>query len=267
MVSVSIIAMIVAIMIPSVRSMRKSYESTGATSMINSALASARAIAIKEHKYAGIRFQLEYAPNKKLFERSQYMVFIVSDLENVLGITGGFKAVQGLKPMKLPGEKLILDLAVRTNYKTNPVVDYPDPNQRRINDDQWLDEEKEVIDATSFSIIFSPSGRLVTQNVRMRNKEGIYRPDNGNSAEYTGDIFNSPSNIENYKMGLLVQDDYGEDGLGAERSKNEFCEISKEKLRPLYEKGQAWSEYLDPSLKLVESVYINAYTGEIIKNQ
>ncbi|MHC4756688.1 MAG: prepilin-type N-terminal cleavage/methylation domain-containing protein, partial [Planctomycetota bacterium] len=54
-VVIAVVALLVGISIPAVRALRGSFESEGGTKvMINAALSAARAIAAKEHNYAGV---------------------------------------------------------------------------------------------------------------------------------------------------------------------------------------------------------------------
>ena len=82
------------------------------------------------------------------------MIFIVQDPEI---LAWGFRAVEGIKPIKLPGSVGVMDLYTAGNF---------------VSDDSYIDEPNEVTDATSFSIIFSPSGKLVIHDVRVRNRDG-----------------------------------------------------------------------------------------------
>ncbi|MHC4676942.1 MAG: hypothetical protein ACYTBZ_31040, partial [Planctomycetota bacterium] len=104
-----------------------------------------------------------------------------------------------------------------------------------------------------------PSGKLVIHNVRVRNRDGLFRPLNPNDS--MDDIFNSPENIADYNTGMFVQDDYAEQGLGEESSRSSFIIYEEDKFRQAYERGQAWSDYL---IKLVPE-YINPYTGTMIE--
>ena len=100
MISLVVIAMLVVISIPATRSFRDSLESTSVRGMINSIIASARAIAAKEQKYAGVRFQQD--PNG-----FQYAIFILHDTSLS---AYGFGAIEGLKPMKFPKTFAVMDL-------------------------------------------------------------------------------------------------------------------------------------------------------------
>ena len=89
-VVVAIIALLTALGLPAINSLRRSFESgSGAKSMISAALSSARAIAAKEQRYAGVRFELDFHDN-------QYMIFIIHDPEST-GLSNGFRALEGQK--------------------------------------------------------------------------------------------------------------------------------------------------------------------------
>jgi hypothetical protein len=228
--------------------------------MISAALSTARAIAAKEQRYAGIRFQQNLAGN-------QYMVFIVHDFERT-GLNPGFRAVEGLKPIKLPESLGVMDLMVRINHGTHwtdaedllneplQMAHLDDANPQNFGPDR---KNKFITDTSSFSIVFSPSGKLITRDVRMRNRDGIYQPNNGLSNKVSMDgIFNSPDNITNYGVGMFIQDDYAELGLGAESSRNRFVIYDKTQFDKLNAAGRF--NYLSS----LELVYINRYTGTII---
>ena len=253
-------SLLVAFGLPVMRMIRESFESkTGGKSMISAALSSARAIAAKEQHYAGIRFQRDSNGN-------QYMIFIIHDFEKT-GLNPGFRAVQNLKPTKLPDSMGVMDLMVRINHGTNwtdaeDPLDEPlnavyldDTNPQNFGPDQ---KNRYITDTSSFSIVFSPSGKLIMRDVRIRNRDGIYQPDNGLANKRTMDsVFNSPQNITN-GVGKFVQDDYAELGLGAESSRNGF--VIYDTIR--FNKLNAIERF--NYLSNLEPVYINPYTGTII---
>jgi len=260
-VVIATIALLAVFGLPAVRMLLKSFESgSGAKSMISAALSSARAIAAREQRYAGIRFQQDLAGN-------QYMVFIVHDF-NKTGLNPGFRVVEGLKPIKLPENLRVMDLAVRINHGTH-WTDAEDPRDEPLKVN-YLDDtsplnlgpdqrNKYITDTSSFSIVFSPSGKLVMRDVRVRNRDGIYQPDNGVSGKVSlDDIFNSERNIRNYNVGLFIQDDYAELGLGAESSRSRFIIYDKTQFNKLDARGRF--NYLNS----LEVIYINPYTGTII---
>jgi len=260
-VVIATISLLVAFGLPAVRVFLKSFESRGGgRSMISAALSSARAIAAKEQHYAGIRFQQDLAGN-------QYMVFIVHDFEKT-GLNPGFRAVEGLKPIKLPESLGVMDLMVRINHGTHwtdaedlldealKVAYLDDTNPQNFGPDQ---KNRFITDTSSFSIVFSPSGKLIMRDVRVRNRDGIYQPNNDLSGKVSMDgIFNSPDNITNYGVGMFIQDDYAELGLGAESSRNRF--VIYDKIR--FDKLDAGKRF--NYLSSLELVYINPYMGTII---
>jgi prepilin-type N-terminal cleavage/methylation domain-containing protein len=260
-VVIAIISLLVAFGLPVMRVIRESFESkTGGKSMISAALSSARAIAAKEQHYAGIRFQRDSAGN-------QYMISIIHDFENT-GLNPGFRAVENLKPIKLPESLGVMDLMVRSNHGTNwtdaeDLLNEPlnaayldDTNPQNLGPDQ---KNRYITDTSTFSIVFSPSGKLIMRGVRVRNRDAIYQPNNGAPNKVSMDtVFNSPYNIITSGVGTFIQDDYAELGLGAESSRNSF--VLYDKIR--FDKLDAGARY--DYLSSLEQVYINPYTGTII---
>jgi len=258
---VATIALLLGLGLPAVRALLHSFESgSGARSTINAALAGARAIAAREQRYAGIRFQEDSAGD-------QYMVFIVHDFDKT-GLSPGFRAVEGAKPIKLPEGTGVADMMVRTNRGASSAaaaapLDEPlaaahldDTNQQNFAPDG---KNNYVRDTSSFSIVFSPSGQLVTRTVRVRNRDGVYQPDNGTPGKSSADdIFNSPGNIANYSVGMLIQDDYANLGLGAEPSRHRFVLYDKSRFDQLDAQGRV--NYLGS----LTFIYINPYTGTMI---
>lgn len=241
-VVISAVALLTILSLPALRTFLNSFTFSGsARPMISAALSSARAIAAREQSYAGIRFQKAYGPND--LQAPQYMIFIVHEEPSKMrGLTIGFRAVEGLQPIRLPDSVGVMDLKINGNDNlVDPVI----------NDD--------LLDTTTFSIIFSPSGKLVIHEVRVRNRDGYYQPDNGGTKVSMDDIFNSPVNIALYKTGMFVQDDYAELGLGAEPSRNNFI-IYDRNIFDQLDEGSRYKDYLAD----LQRIYINPYTGTII---
>ena len=260
-VVIATIALLVGLGVPAVRAFLNSFESqSGARSMISAALASARAVAAKEQRYAGVRFQKAYQP-AGLLKARQYMIFIVHDPDpepNGTDLANGFRAVEGLKPIKLPDSVGVMDFKYRPDS-------FPPSGDGTLDDDSEISNLNVFRDTTAFSIIFSPSGKMVIHDVRVRNRDG--RRDISSPRSYD-DVFNKKADVE-AGIGMFYQDDYypvyaatDNLGLGLEPSRRSFIIYEKEKFRRAYEKGRAWSDYLR---KLVpEMIYINPYTGTII---
>jgi prepilin-type N-terminal cleavage/methylation domain-containing protein len=267
LVAIAIIALLVAAAIPSARALRSSYESTGAEAMISSAFASARAIAAKEHNYAGVRFQKAWQADN---DGPQYMIFIVSeDPANMSGLTIGYRAVEGLKPIKLPTNMIVMDL----KYGAGGTTTYDISGWANLNSD-WntgILSSAEFCDTTTFSVIFSPTGKLIIQDVRVRNKNGVT-----NNTSYD-ETFNVESNVTAANpIGMFIQDDYTYPtsftvagstfgvGLHKEQSRSSFVICDKEKLKNAKSNTGAvdrWFSYL----KNLPVVHINQYTGTMIE--
>ncbi len=245
-VVVAAVALLTVLGLPAIRAFFNSLVSKGPTkAMISAALSSARATAIKERHYAGIRFQKAYDPKGPL-DAPQYMILIVHDFDKT-GLADGFRAVEGIEPIRLPEAVGVMDL----RYRTNSIAKYS--GDAPIVEDDDIDEPNELRDTTTFSIIFSPSGKLVIHDVRVRNRD-----DKTNSKD---DIFNTKLNVEDEKIAMFYQDDYTDLGLGQEASRNRFIIYERDKFRMAYEKGLAWSDYLQN----LDAIYINPYVGTIIE--
>jgi len=253
-VVIAVMALLAVFGLPAIRALINSFESeAGAKAMISAGLASGRAIAASQHHYAGIRFQKAYDPNDPdLLNAPQYMIFIVHDF-GATGLAPGFRAVKGIKPIKLPDSLGVMDL----RYRTNPDPQYSGDSP--IDEDDDIDGFKEVRDTTTFSIIFSPSGKLLLHDVRVRNRDGER---DSSSTESYDDIFNKDEKVE-AEEAMFYQDDYADLGLGQESSRGKFIIYDRVKFRQAYERGRAYSEYLED---LADSmIHINPYTGTMIK--
>ena len=239
-VVIGIIALLVGLGVPAGRAFLASFETeSGAKSMISAALASARAVAAKEQRYAGIRFQQNLNGN-------QYMLFIVHDPE--IGAYF-FRAAEGLKPIKLPDSVGVMDL----RYRTNPIPRYS--GDEPVDEDSDINNAARLRDTTTFSIVFSPSGKLVVHDVRIRNRNGK----TDDSSE--DDVFNTLTKITDpiNPAGMFIQDDDTSLGLGQESSRRSFVIYDRaqfEKVNP----NSRWSDYL----RHLDIIYINPYTGTII---
>ena len=256
---IAIIVLLVAIGVPAAREVLESFESSvGVRHLISSALGSARAIAASQQKYAGLRFQQDLDGN-------QYMIFIVHD-EPATNLAYGFRAVGGYKPMKLPRSVGVMDLKLvsRTYYGTGELEIADDIV---INHDDLIDELEEINETTTFSIIFSPAGKLVTHLIWVRNKDGI--PDStgeiGNDSD--DEVFNKKDVVDTGDA-MFYQDDYSgsptaqypdELGFGPERSRNNFVVYNKREFESVDTESR-WTDYL----QYLEVVYVSPYTGQII---
>jgi len=262
---IATIALLVGFGLPAVRSLIHSFESEdGTRSMIGAALGSARAMAVKNQRYAGIRFQKKCTsldpanPLDRVADAPQYMIFIIhEEPRKMKGLTVGFRAVEGLEPVKLPDTIGVIDLS-------------------QVTGDDEIDEAVELNDAAGFSILFSPAGKLVVHDVRTRNRDGVYQPERASddpSAADTSldDIFNSVENIipdtdsAADRVGAFLQDDYPDWGLDKEASRTSFVIYENQRLRAAFATKTAWSEYLSLLPDKAE-VYVSPYTGALVSS-
>jgi len=255
---VATVALLVGLAMPAVRALVDSFQSKGGTqSIIHAALSAARTMAVTHQRYVGVRFQKACRSNdpanplQGLLDAPQYMVFIVHEERKVLGLAEGFRALEGHEPMKLPDTIGVMDLT-------------------KVGSDADIDEPRELSDATTFSIVFSPSGKLLIRDVRARNRNG-YPDTSANTDVSRDDIFNKKAQVD-AGVGLLYQDDYvGETasaypdlGLGKEGSCTSFILYDRQSLRRGYEKGRAWTECL--RALSTDVVYVSPYTGDLISS-
>lgn len=248
-VVVAVIALLVTIGLPAIRAFYGAFESEGSVrGLVSAGFAAARATAASQQRYAGIRFQKAHNPDDpEQLEASQYMIFIVHDFGRT-GRANGFRVVEGIKPIKLPETIGLMDSTlIRENINL---------------DANWEPSGlQELNDLTSFSIIFSPSGKMIMHDVRVRNRDGAPKwPDFLDNSQ--DDVFNTQSRVTDpdNPVGMFIQDDYPSLGLAEEQSRNSFIIYDRKEFKHAYEENEPYSSYLE---RLVP-IYINAYTGTII---
>ena len=164
------------------------------------------------------------------------MIFIINEEPGKMGgLTIGFRAVEGMEPIKLPDSVGVMDLRIRTNWGTET-----DPNDEPIaTHNDRINDPRELRDTTTFSIIFSSSGRLIMEDVRVRNKDGA------TSNTSHDDIFNTQTNVENNSnRGMFYQDDYAGLGLGQEMGRNSFIIYDTNILKKT-KTANRWNDYLE----------------------
>jgi len=227
--TIVIIVILTVVALPAINAFFDSMSSSGsAEAMISAALSNARAMAISRQRYVGVRFQKIYETRGPLFA-DQYMIFIVND--TTIGAYA-FCAINGMKPVKLQGNIGAIDLYLGSVSDQQISNGISDPNLFN--------------DASTFSIVFSPSGHLVIHKQRAVRKSA------------NDDVFNfeaavsSPTN----PVGMFVVD-------GANELSRRSCIIYDTKeFRRAYEQEIPYSGYLQS----VAPVYINPYTGTLISS-
>ncbi len=270
LVVMAVIALLVLIAIPAINAMQKSYDSTGAEGMISAALSTARTLAIKNNHYTGVRFQKAWKSTEDPLKAPQYMIFIIFDSEKT-NLDCGFIAVEDYKPIKLPENVGVIDKMVR---KYIPNSNPKDCGFTLVEDDLIANElddsvyanldpdnhNRNITDMSTFSIVFSPSGKLITQEMRCRNKDRASR----NSISSDDDIFNTKNRMESVTpppKGMFLQDDFDDYGIGIENSRREFWIYDRQKFEKMPATGNQRWDYING----LKPVYVNHYTGELIK--
>jgi Tfp pilus assembly protein FimT len=224
-----IIAMMVAISIPAIRAMQNSFDSTGAESMINAALSTARTLAISNQQYVGVRFQKAGDMNDVL-NADQYMIFVMFIESREAGNNVDvFRTIEGYKPIKFPENVGVMDLTGITA----------------------LNNDSDLIDPTTFSMVFSPAGKLVTHDIRVKFRD--YNDPNSD------DIFNTETRVKNGQA-MFIQDDGTVSGIDKEQSRNQLVIYNRRELGK-YAPADRYNKYL----KDLPVLYINPYTGGIIE--
>ena len=239
-VVVAVVALMIGLAIPAVKTfMNPMTSSAGVESMISAALSSARAIAAKNQKYAGIRFQQDKNGN-------QYMIAIIYNYDpsvstSLNGSVDSFTAVKGLSPVKLPENVFIFD-----------TKDY---NDVEINSNA-VDDDDKLKDITSFTILFSPSGNLA---IRMVLTSPISTDDS---------IFNSSATVE-YMFEKATNSSIKPYGKELGRNSLILCDNKSEFLK--LAANERWNSFFkDPILNQLDSTkvfYISPYTGSIISQK
>ncbi len=259
-------AVLLALALPAVKSLFNALETRSSTkAMINAAMASARAIAAREQRYAGIRFQTAYDPCDPYnpLSSDQYMIFVIHEEPKKSGNiqAGMFRAVEGVEPIKLPENMLIIDLRQGSN---NDAMINNDNMISQLSTQGWQKHWK-LRDTTAFSVIFSPNGKLTTRNVWVKNRDAC--TPNTTPPSYD-DVFNTLNQITHNTdpYGMFIQDEktasFITPGLEPENSRNSFLIVEKDKFKEAYQKDNVYSEYLFDLLDSV--VYICPHTGEML---
>ena len=118
-----------------------------------------------------------------------------------------------------------------------------------------IDRVEDMNDTMTFSIVFSPSGKLVVQKVNVRNFDG----ETDNSSRDT--IFNTRYNVYNRGRAMFIQDDEEPGRDAHERSRRCFAIYDEEEFDNLNSTDE-YEKFLE---ELAESmIYINPYTGTFI---
>lgn len=232
-VVVAVAAILLGISVPTAKKIMNSFEhSTGAAGLIDAALSNARALAIASNTEAGVRFQHDK-------NGDFYMIFILHDPAST-GLVRGFRAYPNRRPLKLPEQFGVMEATLTA----------ANPNTANTE----LDTNPELLNKQTFSIVFSPQGKLILYDVRARNRDGIIEP-----ALSADPVFNTRVNIAN-GTGMFVQDDYPADGLQQESSVHSFYIYEKKRLAET-----PAAQRFTGCIGILKPEFVNPYTGQLVK--
>ena len=164
LIVVTIAALMMAVAMPNIPGMIRDNKLSGAKNLIKTALDQAQSYAASHSKYAGIRFQkarngdtylvlIEHEPQ---FECNTSAIGNLTTIQSVKN-PNRFVAIPGAKPRALPGGISVID-GVIANGNDSVLFDY-------INSTGMNPGINCIENYQTFSIIFSPTGQLVTKQV------------------------------------------------------------------------------------------------------
>lgn len=150
LVVVGIIAIMVSLVMPAGSSMIQSHRKSSAKNLIKTSLAQAQAYAAKERKYAGIRFQLDASGRQYLIlvEAKRIVISngsVIPGAWDFYDLMDLYVPVDNVQPTAMPTGTVVLNASE---------LDFDIDANTEVED--W-----ELEDATTFCVIFSPSGQLV----------------------------------------------------------------------------------------------------------
>lgn len=245
LVVVAIIAAMVGLGLPVMRAVLRSFQSEDSTAvLVQTALNSARAMAMGQQRYVGIRFQQAYCPPKSPTEARQYLIFIVYSPD--ADLASRFRAVRGLEPIPLPEWAAVMDMEF-----SGPLVGRQGPVGPGEWDDKVLSDPDVLRDLATFSIVFGPSGRLAFKEVCVRD---------------AGQLFNSISKVQG-GVGMFVQDDPDAKdlGLAKEESRDRFLIYDRQAFNEALRRGRPLSDCLN--MVLQRPWYVNPYSGNLVRGR
>lgn len=228
------IVLLAVLGLPAVRALVHSFESgSGTRAMIGSALASARALAAKEQRYVGVRFQKAYdADNPDPNRWPQYMIFVINDYERT-GHVNGFRALEGIRPIELPDSIGVMDTFAIEAGLVDPL------------------SEADIIDLTTFTVTFSPAGKVVLHEARC----------DSTTTAPGGDVFNTRANIA-AGIGMFVEDGDEPAQPVDEMSRTHFVIYDRLKFVQAHRRREAVAY-----LASLPAIYVNAYMGTLISTE
>ncbi len=240
LVVVAIIAVLVTLSLPNTMGIIRSHRAAATKNLIRNALAQAQAHAAVTQKYAGVRFQF----TKDQWQNNrQYLVLIENET------TGSdFVAIRNAKAAALPvGMGVISQTASLSGAIPDNLTQFS------------------VMGETTFSIIFSPTGQLVTKDVYLQPKEE--RDEYGILID---SIVNTDVNVDD-GIGLLYCDDWmGGNWRHTESSALGLYIFDADKLMSIDGLNMSPDDKAGERaiyIQSLEPILINIYTGTIIREE
>ena len=236
LVIMSVMVILLAISIPAAKKLSESLEnSAGTRSIIDAAMSNARAMAVHEGHYAGVRFQQDSAGG-------QYLILIIHD-PNQTGLANGFCAVKGRKPTALPQNVGATGCRVQQDWKNNKPDDWDLASNPSMADTCLNTNVSHVgmNDATTFSIVFSPSGKFAIHLVRLAIPPSGFRQDEPESPTPSG--YQEENSVSGFRI----------------YNKRELAKAQAIKPTP-----KPWTA-VPTGLSNLDTEFVNPYTGELVK--
>ena len=158
LVVMAIIGIIAAMALPALNSMITGQQASAARNLIRTALAQAQAHAAKSQKYAGIRFQFD----KEGWRTGQQYLVLIEKAPEGNGASE-YWAIPNARPIALPKGVGVISL----DHAADVTLD----DNTGHHDTDWANyDDYGLPDATTFTILFSPSGELVSKTVQVKNR-------------------------------------------------------------------------------------------------
>jgi hypothetical protein len=105
-------------------------------------------------------------------------------------------------------------------------------------------DQQDTINATTFSVVFSPSGRLLIHKVRASKRSS------------TDDMFNTQAQVSAGNA-MFYQDNDGVLGIDEELSLSSFIIYDRKAFKQAYEQAKPYTGF-------IERIDMNPYTGTMI---
>ena len=246
LVVMGIMALLAALVVPSIPEMMRSQKMSSAQNLIHTALAQAQAHAAMNQRFAGVRFQ--QAANGK-----QYVVLI----EKGTKTPADYYAVPNAKATAL---------SVGIGLISGEVDDISDPDLYL--DDEVFDDVLFCLDgARTFSIVFSPGGQMVVKDVEVRTtlEDKIFGTLFATKLDPTRDKLVSNPLRGQYR---LLSHDVTDSAQWCDREPSATgLYIYLEKTMEDVDSDKRYSEFISGHISenSVQRISINFYTGTMIE--